>query len=778
MRPGAAIFAGLDVAGDRRPARWLTVWGFASLLGAMAAVAEAGNAAAGAAAPDPAEPLVPPLVTIAEIQAIPRPAAAARGSVRVRGVVTLADLRPAIQDGDHGLHLTGGGADSWASAQQSPATGEQLVVGDEVEIEGPIDSSGYAPRITARVIRRLGSRPLPEPAAADLTSLFGGGDNARRVQLLGVVQGWREHPRFWRLLFECESRSIAVEVPKAIWAEPPAGLVDADVEVIGVVRSVFNTRGEFVAPAVQVARAEDLRVLVPPPAAPFDGLEVPLGEVGAYRQRPLLGHRFRTGGTVSFIVPGTLFLQEGRGGVRVDLAGGRQRPSDLVPGDRVEVAGFLSMSRHVGGIIEAQTRRLGSGPPPPPLAVEAAEIVNTNLRHRDIATVAPEGTYDGCLVRCVARLDGIDTTGPAISLALDADGTLFNALLYEPLPDGAGDPWPAAGSIVAVTGIVEIERDPVATYDMAVAGPILRRLNILLRGPADVAVVRSPSWWTPARLATALGGLAAVTAGAGGWVLLLRREVRRQTAIAVAESAARREAALEYEITLRERNRIAANLHDTVLQSLTGIGWQLKACGKSVPADSQANGDSPAAHLAIADRMVDHAAGQLRGTVWSLRALQADGRPFSEALDDLADALAAGHDARIEVGADPAADGLPIAVTGNLLLVIQEAIHNSLHHAEPRLVKIEAAVDQAAATITVTIADDGRGFATGTEPGPKQGHFGLAGMRERANRLGGTLTIASSPGRGTVVTATAPLDPGPHDGPGPDDRVHQGDHEP
>jgi signal transduction histidine kinase len=54
------------------------------------------------------------------------------------------------------------------------------------------------------------------------------------------------------------------------------------------------------------------------------------------------------------------------------------------------------------------------------------------------------------------------------------------------------------------------------------------------------------------------------------------------------------------------------------------------------------------------------------------------------------------------------------------------------------------------------IRDDGRGFEIGTQAGPRQGHFGLAGMRERAERLGGTLEIDSAVGRGATVTVAIP----------------------
>jgi signal transduction histidine kinase len=70
------------------------------------------------------------------------------------------------------------------------------------------------------------------------------------------------------------------------------------------------------------------------------------------------------------------------------------------------------------------------------------------------------------------------------------------------------------------------------------------------------------------------------------------------------------------------------------------------------------------------------------------------------------------------------------------------------------------AADAAARTVTATVRDDGAGFVIGSQAGPTQGHFGVAGMRERVERLGGRLEITSSPADGTTVTAVVPLVPG------------------
>jgi signal transduction histidine kinase len=95
---------------------------------------------------------------------------------------------------------------------------------------------------------------------------------------------------------------------------------------------------------------------------------------------------------------------------------------------------------------------------------------------------------------------------------------------------------------------------------------------------------------------------------------------------------------------------------------------------------------------------------------------------------------------------------LPNFVAGNLLLVAQEAISNAIRHAAATAIDVDVAF-AADGGLTLVVRDDGRGFVPGTEAGPAQGHFGLQGMRERIERLGGTFTVETAPGAGTTVTA-------------------------
>ena len=368
--------------------------------------------------------------------------------------------------------------------------------------------------------------------------------------------------------------------------------------------------------------------------------------------------------------------------------------------------------------------------------------------------MARPGSYDGCLIRCRGRVEAVDRAAASPVLALTDGDTVFTAQFADAL--AASPSGFVVGSEVEITGIVQISRVQTAGAGPTHGATRIGQFVLLMRGLEDVRIVRLPPWWTPGRLATAAGVLGAIALAAVVWVTFLRREVARQTARAVAEESARQKTALDYEITLRERNQLAANLHDTALQTVTGIAFQLKVCEAKERERSAAGGDEVGRHLGVARKMVEHAADQLRGTVWSLRSLPTEGRSFSEAIGELVARIGAGHAVAMRIEFDPRADEIAAYVAGNLLLIIQEALHNALHHADPRSVEVRVDTDGRGGVVAV-IRDDGRGFEIGTQAGPRQGHFGLAGMRERVERLGGSLEIESAAGRGASVTVAIPV---------------------
>ncbi|MEY3896532.1 MAG: hypothetical protein RLZZ214_2052, partial [Verrucomicrobiota bacterium] len=280
-------------------------------------------------------------------------------------------------------------------------------------------------------------------------------------------------------------------------------------------------------------------------------------------------------------------------------------------------------------------------------------------------------------------------------------------------------------------------------------------LDLIMRSPADVVVLSQPSWWTAAHLSMVLAAVLLALGGALVWSLQLKRQVRRKTKLLAREMHARRDASIEFQATLRERTRLATNLHDTLLQTISGLGFQIEACEAEV-LPSQGDDDGPG-HLEVARRMVDHAATELRNSVWALRSLPLNGMQLPEALGAIARRLGAGHPTLIEVRADGDLARVPDFIAGNLLLFVQEAVHNSLKHGHPKTVMIEIRLLDDPDRISLVVRDDGDGFVPGEQAGVVQGHFGLQGMRERIERLDGTLEIRSALGKGTSLQAEVPL---------------------
>jgi signal transduction histidine kinase len=676
----------------------------------------------------------------------------------VRGVVVWISksrdegLFLAIQDASAGIWVTRGFAEERGIWRGADAVWDQLEPGMTIEVEGLQDlDGGYAPLLVpsdVRIVSRDCS--LPEAERVDIDRFFSGADAGKRIEAEGIVQGYRDAGSRWILVLSAAGRRFIATVPRQALPADPDALVDGRLLLRGAAASRFTTRGEFIEPVIRVYSAEDVVLVAPSPSGPFEAPRLPLHRLAGFRGEPPSGHRVRTSGVVTYAEPGEFFfIQEGAVGVRVET----QSTESLEPGDMVEVAGFIDRSRVVAGVAQAARvtegvfRRLGSGVPPRPLAIAPDDILAVNGQARRNGLLAKPGDYHGTLIAFKARLVESRRSVTGGSLLLSSGKSMLAATVLPATFQQLSRLEP--GSELEVVGIVQADLKPQVGTRPIWHLPAVERLELIVRSPDDVRLVRPPSWWTPRRLAVALlltGGLLAL---ALSWVWLLRRRVRATARNLADEMRTRREAAIEFDATIRERNRLAANLHDTLLQTMSAIGMQLQSCELSARQGSGPSGN----HLGLARRMVDHAIGELRESVWALRSFPLKGQTLPAAIESVAAQLGEGHAVHIAVCSTGAIGPVPDFVAGNLLLVVQEAIHNALQHAAPTTIDVLVTHDAAADAIEITIRDDGRGFVPGTQVGPREGHFGLQGMRERVERLGGILTLESEAGAGTTIRA-------------------------
>ncbi|WP_326577238.1 sensor histidine kinase [Streptomyces sp. NBC_00481] len=199
-----------------------------------------------------------------------------------------------------------------------------------------------------------------------------------------------------------------------------------------------------------------------------------------------------------------------------------------------------------------------------------------------------------------------------------------------------------------------------------------------------------------------------------------------------------------------ERRRLAAEIHDTIAQGLTGIIAQLQ-----VVANAPDLGIART-HLARASDLARHSLGEARRSVHNLApvALEHDGLP--EALKKTVTEWAERTGVRAEFTATGRVELLHDEVSATLLRIAQEALSNAGRHA--RAGRVGVTLTFLGDEVILDIRDDGSGFDPLALPErTRTGGFGLNGMRVRAERIAGTLTVESEPGHGTALSARVPL---------------------
>ncbi|WP_284351401.1 sensor histidine kinase [Roseisolibacter agri] len=201
---------------------------------------------------------------------------------------------------------------------------------------------------------------------------------------------------------------------------------------------------------------------------------------------------------------------------------------------------------------------------------------------------------------------------------------------------------------------------------------------------------------------------------------------------------------------LEERTRMAREIHDTLLQGVTGIALQLRATLPHVRRSPEGAAEVLERMMALAEATSRDA----RRAVWDLRGPVAGEGGLPRALLDMARRAAGGAGPAVESAVQGTPRALPRLVHDAIYHVAQEAVANAVRHAAAR--RIELRLRYARGAVHLTVADDGQGFEFDAGFRSYAGHWGLIGMRERADRIGATLTVASARGEGTTIALRVP----------------------
>jgi signal transduction histidine kinase len=293
-----------------------------------------------------------------------------------------------------------------------------------------------------------------------------------------------------------------------------------------------------------------------------------------------------------------------------------------------------------------------------------------------------------------------------------------------------------------------------------------------------------PGWWAYAGVAATAGVvvacrprdgesvresvfsflIAVLIASAVGFLfhLIAEQSEQRRQLIGRLEALADENAELQAQLLTRareagilgERQRMARELHDTIAQNLTAIVTQLEV------ADTVLD-DAPAARtrLETARSLAREGLGEARRSIHALRPAVLDQAQLPRALEDIAGnwSRSTGVSATVTVTGEVRPLHSEVEIT--LLRVAQEGLANIAKHADATRVAVTLSYMED--VVALDLRDDGKGFVAGASGrlALRGGGFGLVAMRQRVNRLAGTLEIETAPGDGTGISATVPAIP-------------------
>ena len=664
--------------------------------------------------PLPPEPVV--LTNAMQVRALNQAEAARHLPVHLRGVV-LGEAEPggdgfAMQDDTSGIYLRG-----------TPDMVARLHPGDLIEVTGTSDAGWFEPGVLVNDLHQLGRTNVPQPLPVTFEQLLSGRLDAQWVEISGIVRFCEpspNDPRKLRLELVTGGERIIVRPNVPRTQEP---LVDAEVQLRGVCYYLVNKNRQLVSPMLAIPH--DIPIIVKKPA-PRDPFSTPLQSPDSLMQfapEGSYGHRVHVRGVVTRYQPGEyVFIRDGEVGLRIQTS----QKGNINPGDEIDVLGFPKRGEYSPMLEDAVFKKSAAGTPPLPVRLKLAADAfdhDSDLVELEGAFVERQLLPWGCNYRFHTE-----------------DGTPFQVLLRQDNGQPIS-PDLLPGSRVGIAGVCSVQR---AQSGLVSGLSRPASFQLLLRSPSDLVLIKLPSWWTPRHIIWLLGAITGVLLLTVAGVMLVARLRLKEQAVRRAMAEA------EFSAILKERNRLAGEVHDTLAQGLGAISMQLEL----VKDRMKSGPEMVMKHIELAHSLVRSSLTEVRNAIWNMRSQVLENGDLAAAMEHILKEITDDTDISGRLQVTGRARRLPPVTENALLRVGQEAITNARKHAKPGCIGVQLEFEEQ--RVSLRVKDDGIGFDTEKPPANKTS-FGLAGMRQRAAALGGELSLHSSPEQGTELILTAPV---------------------
>lgn len=653
-----------------------------------------------------------PLTSFAEVRSLPREEAQKGLPVELEGTVIFFVNSPTNLDQPEGMVVHDGTTGCWVRSPQPSPYRSQFRPGATVRINGETQGRPYFPDVKNASVEFVKQGTLPKPLPISAADLFASHLDSQWVEIEGVVIGREPRGIGITLVVEVEGHTLKAGVALEPDAdERVAELMQRRVKIQGVLGTVKNVRSQmtgrhFLIPSFDhivpiLASSKPAKIKqtkISQLLSSSHGINEPVRVSGAITQTHLRG----------------FYLNDETGSTFVHS----NEASDYLPGSKVLVVGYATVAPFRPEMRATDIELLGRMELPP------ATVFNPDKGTR-FALMGKRVIIDA---NYYSRTEGHEET----VLQCQLGETFFEARL--PGPNLYARDL-NSGDQIRLTG----------TYKLTTSHPLPRvdwadGFQIILSSDTDIELIKRAPWWTLERVLLALAAAAAILIAVIIWNWLLRRKVAAQ-----AETITQQ---VEQGILKDERHRIARELHDTVEQELTGVSMQLGNLSSVI----DENNERAMTPLTLARSMLKHCRDETRASIGDLRDPQLLDRTLPEAIQEALSDLDEndGHEIRFSTGGR--LRPLQATTEQHLLRMARESALNAIEHAVAT--QIQVYLCYADDALKLDISDNGEGFDTAKNP-PK-GHFGIIGMRERANKIRADLSIESNPDNGTTIRIRMP----------------------
>jgi len=596
------------------------------------------------------------------------------------------------------------------------------VPGDVVRFDGSL-----APRVANSIqpefkkLEILGHVDPPAPVEGSSTEIMSGRHDFRRALLVGElrdVEPSGSDPCWNYLSIISGKHQYYAPIPvRGASLKDLESLIGSTVQLDGFPDS-HNCSYRFLDERrFLVAGKDSIKVLNPPPEDPFVAAP-PVANLHRLAPETIsrLGRHKTDGHIITVWQKRNALLKMREGRIAAITA---SEPISMRRGENAEVIGYPSTDGFTLRLSRAIMRPADGGAFVEPQFVALSE---DDIANRISDDFLGKSSLQGRNVQlCGTVFDFGNRQRDEGTFLISIAGRLLE-IDFSSAPEAAGRI--ETGCRVQVTGTCVLDTENWATFS---SGAQLDGIRVVVNHAADLKIVAYPPWWTPARL-TAVVAILALTLCA---ILVWNRMLHRLSEKRGRELFRERTASALAELKTAERTRLAAEIHDSISQILTGAAMQLDA------------GETGAAK-----RILASCRRELRCCLWDLRSHALDAEDFADAVRETLAPHLGGINAVVDFEIPSAK--LSEALRHAALAIIREATVNAVRHGRAGTIAISGELD--GHRLSFTVVDDGRGFDPENAKGTGEGHFGLIGMRERVKTFNGTIKITSSPGNGTEIS--------------------------